>query len=80
METSNASSFWREQRSGAKNLALDFSAEKQQGDPALAGPQGGISMPRRGGIGKKHPGHQEEWMNRSRPANGQRQALEICVI
>ena len=29
------------QRSGAKNLALDSSAEKQQGDPAVAGPQGG---------------------------------------
>ena len=37
-------------------------------------------MPRLGGIGKKHPGRQEEWVNRSRPADGQRQTLEICVI
>jgi hypothetical protein len=26
-------------------------------------------MPRRGGIGKKHPGRREEWMNRSRPCH-----------
>jgi hypothetical protein len=32
------------ERSGAKNLALDFSADQQQGDPAVAGPQGRITM------------------------------------
>ena len=31
-ETSNSSSFWRAQRGGAKNLALDLSADQQQGE------------------------------------------------
>jgi hypothetical protein len=31
------------------------------------------------GVGKKHPGSHEEWMNRSCPADGQRQTLEIYV-
>jgi hypothetical protein len=31
-ETSSSSSFWRAQRSEAKNLALDFTTDKQQGE------------------------------------------------
>src|SRR5712692_11529587 len=31
-------------------------------------------------VGKKQPGGQEERMKSARPADGQRQTLEICVI
>ena len=36
IETSNSSSFWRTQRSAAKNLALDFSAEKHRAMPSVS--------------------------------------------
>jgi len=39
---SSAMLSFRAQRSGAKNLALDFSADKQQGEMLL--PQGGIPL------------------------------------
>ncbi len=36
-------------------------------------------MPRRGGIGKKDPGGQIEWMHNARPVEGERQQTEIGV-